>query len=70
MEARSVVGALLLLLAGLAGPACAAERPIAIRAGQLIDTVAGRTAGAQLIIVRDGVIADVGPTSRCPPTLA
>ena len=66
MEARSVVGALLLLLAGLAGPACAAERPIAIRAGQLIDTVAGRTAGAQLIIVRDGVIADVGPDVPVP----
>ena len=66
MEARSVVGALLLLLAGLAGPACAAERPIAIRAGQLIDTVAGRTAGAQLIIVRDGVIADVGPDVPAP----
>jgi len=66
MEARSVVGALLLLLAGLAGPACAAERPIAIRAGQLIDTVAGRLAGAQLIIVRDGVIADVGPDVPAP----
>jgi len=66
MEARSVVGALLLLLAGLAGPACAAERPIAIRAGQLIDTVAGRLAGAQLIIVRDGVIADVGPDVPVP----
>jgi len=66
MEARSVVGVLLLVLAGLAGPACAAERPIAIRAGQLIDTVAGRTAGAQLIIVRDGVIADVGPDVPVP----
>ena len=66
MEARSVVGVLLLVLAGLAGPACAAERPIAIRAGQLIDTVAGRLAGAQLIIVRDGVIADVGPDVPAP----
>jgi imidazolonepropionase-like amidohydrolase len=66
MEARSVVGVLLLVLAGLAGPACAAERPIAIRAGHLIDTVAGRLAGAQLIIVRDGVIADVGPDVPVP----
>ena len=66
MEARSVVGALLLLMAGLAGPARAAERPIAIRAGHLIDTVAGRLAGAQLIIVRDGVIADVGPDVPVP----
>ena len=40
MEARSVVGALLLLVAGLVGPVCAAERTTAIRAGHLIDTVA------------------------------
>ena len=66
MEARSVVSALLLLLAGLVGPACAAERAIAIRAGHLIDTVAGRLAGAQVIIVRDGVIADVGPGVPVP----
>jgi len=66
VKTRSVVSALLLLLAGVVGPVCADERPIAIRAGHLIDTVAGRMAGAQVIIVRDGVIADVGPEVEVP----
>ena len=66
METRSVVGALLLLLAGSVDPVCADEPVIAIRAGHLIDTVAGRTAGAQVIIVRDGVIAAVGPEVQVP----
>jgi imidazolonepropionase-like amidohydrolase len=61
-----VVGALLLLLAGSVDPVCADEPVIAIRAGHLIDTVAGRTAGAQVIIVRDGVIAAVGPEVQVP----
>ena len=50
MEARSVVGALLLLLAGLVGPVRADERVIAIRAGHLIDTVGARLAGAHLAV--------------------
>ena len=66
MKTRSVVGALLLLLAGSVDPVCADEPVIAIRAGHLIDTVAGRTAGAQVIIVRDGVIAAVGPEVPVP----
>ena len=66
METRSVNCALFLVLAGLVGPVCADDRAIAIRAGHLIDTVAGRLAGAQLIIVRDGVIADVGPDVPVP----
>ena len=66
MKTRSVVGALLLLLAGSVDPVCADEPVIAIRAGHLIDTVAGRTAGAQVIIVRDGVIAAVGPEVQVP----
>jgi len=66
VETRSVVGALLLLLAGSVDPVCADEPVIAIRAGHLIDTVAGRTAGAQVIIVRDGVIAAVGPEVQVP----
>jgi imidazolonepropionase-like amidohydrolase len=66
VETRTVVGALLLLVTGLVGPVCAAEPAIAIRAGQLVDTVAGRMAGAQVIIVRDGLIADVGPDVRVP----
>jgi len=66
VKTRSVVGALLLLLAGSVDPVCADEPVIAIRAGHLIDTVAGRTAGAQVIIVRDGVIAAVGPEVQVP----
>jgi imidazolonepropionase-like amidohydrolase len=68
MEARSVVGAgaLLLILAGYVGSACAEESTIAIRAGRVIDTNAGRTTGAQVIIVRDGLIADIGPDVPVP----
>src|SRR5579863_3518998 len=66
MEARSVVGALLLLLVGSVGPACAEELVIAIHAGHLIDTVAGRTTAAQVIVVRDGLITEIGPDVRAP----
>ena len=66
MRARSVVGALLFVLAGFVHPASAAEQAIAIRAGHLIDTVAGRMAGAQVILVRAGVIEDVGANVQVP----
>ena len=66
MRARSVVGALLCVLAGFVHPASAAEQAIAIRAGHLIDTVAGRMAGAQVILVRAGVIEDVGANVQVP----
>ena len=66
MQARSV-GTLLCLVMGFASPASAGEQTIAIRAGQLIDTVAGRMAGAQVILVRGGVIEDVGPDVQVPP---
>ncbi len=66
MEARSVVGTLLLLVAGSVGPACADESVIAIRAGHLIDTVAGRAAAAQVIVVRDGLIAEIGTDVQVP----
>src|SRR5579871_3360400 len=68
MEARSVFGApaLLLLLAGFGGSACAEDSAIAIRAGHVIDTTAGRTTGAQVIVVRDGLIADIGPDVPVP----
>ena len=55
MQASCVVGALLWLLAGVVSPVYAGEPLIAIRAGHVIDTLAGRVTGAQLIIVRDGV---------------
>jgi imidazolonepropionase-like amidohydrolase len=67
MPARSIVAALLSLLTGLLSQASAEEQPIAIRAGQLIDTVAGRTAGAQVILVRAGIIEEVGPNVPVPP---
>jgi imidazolonepropionase-like amidohydrolase len=66
MDARSVFGLLLLLVAGFVVPACAEESVVAIRAGHLIDTVAGRMTGAQVIIVRDGLIAEVGPDVQVP----
>jgi len=57
---------LLVLLTGSGVRVCADEPAIAIRAGHLIDTVAGRMAGAQVIVVRDGLIADVGPEVLVP----
>jgi imidazolonepropionase-like amidohydrolase len=66
VKTKSVVGGLLLLLGSFVGPVCADEAAIAIRAGRLLDTPAGRMAGAQVIIVRDGVIADVGPDVQVP----
>jgi imidazolonepropionase-like amidohydrolase len=66
MRARSVMGALLCVLTGFVHPASAAEQAIAIRAGHLIDTVAGRMAGAQVILVRAGVIEDVGANVQVP----
>jgi imidazolonepropionase-like amidohydrolase len=66
MRASSTVGALLCVLTGFVYPASAAEQAIAIRAGHLIDTVAGRMAGAQMILVRAGVIEDVGANVQVP----
>jgi imidazolonepropionase-like amidohydrolase len=66
MKTRTRVGVLLFLLVGFVGPLCADEPAIAIRAGHLIDTVAGRTTGAQVILVRDGVISDVGSDVQVP----
>ncbi len=68
MQAKTVVGAgtLLLLLAGFVGSACGEESAIAIRAGHVLDTTAGRTTGAQVIVVRDGVIAAMGPDVAVP----
>jgi len=66
MRASSMVNALLCVLTGFVHPASAAEQAIAIRAGHLIDTVAGRMAGAQVILVRAGVIEDVGANVQVP----
>ena len=66
MQARSAAVALLVLLSAGVEPPCAAESTIAIRAGQVIDTLAGRLTGAQIILVRDGLIVDVGPAVQVP----
>lgn len=66
MRTGCVVGALLSLLAGSVSPLRADEPAIAIRAGHLIDTLAGRATGAQIIVVRDGRIVDVGPDVQLP----
>jgi imidazolonepropionase-like amidohydrolase len=66
MASRSLAGALLILLALIANPLRAEEAALAIRAGHVIDTVAGRMRGAQLIIVRAGLIAEVGPDAPVP----
>jgi imidazolonepropionase-like amidohydrolase len=67
MKTTTLAGALLLLLAGFTSPLCADEPAIAIRAGHLIDSGAGRMSGAQVILVRDGLISDVGPDVEVPP---
>ena len=66
MASRSVAGALLIFLTLSVNPLRAQEPAIAIRAGHVIDTVAGRVRGAQVIIVRAGLIADVGPDVPVP----
>jgi len=66
MRTRCVAGVLVSLLAGLVSPLRADEPAIAIRAGHLIDTLAGRATGAQVIVVRDGLIVDVGPDVQVP----
>jgi imidazolonepropionase-like amidohydrolase len=66
MRTGCLAGALLSLLAGLVSPLRADEPAIAIRAGHLIDTLAGRATGAQVIVVRDGFIVDVGPDVQVP----
>jgi len=66
MKTGCVAGALVSLLAGWASPLRADEPAIAIRAGHLIDTLAGRATGAQVIVVREGRIVDVGPDVQVP----
>jgi imidazolonepropionase-like amidohydrolase len=55
---------LVLLLILLAAPAWA--QTVAIRAGNVIDPAKGTTAKNQIILVKDGKIAEVGPTVAIP----
>jgi len=64
---RSVSCALALLATGFLSPVRADGPAIAIRAGHLIDTVAGRMTGPQVVVVRDGRIAAVGSDIEVPP---
>lgn len=65
MKTWTVAGALL-LFAQLAAAAYAEGAATVIRAGHLIDTIAGRMTGAQVIVVQDGLIAQVGPDVVVP----
>ena len=56
----------LLLLVGFLAPVHAADAPLVIRAGHLIDTEHGRVLGPQMILVRDSRIAEVGPQLTVP----
>jgi imidazolonepropionase-like amidohydrolase len=66
MNIRSVLCALVLLPTGFLTPVRADGPAIALRAGHLIDTVAGRMTGPQVIVVRDGRIAAVGSDIEVP----
>jgi imidazolonepropionase-like amidohydrolase len=62
---RTLVGWLLVTL-GVAAAARAEQSIFAIHAGHLIDTESGRVLDAQTIVVRDGIIADVGADPAVP----
>src|ERR1700731_2043832 len=64
MKLCMVVGCLVVAPCG-PGPAIA-ERTVVIRAGHLVDTDSGRVLDAQTIVVRDGIIEDVGQKIAVP----
>ena len=59
MKVLLIFGSLLVALCAPAAPS-ADSRAIVIHAGHLIDTDTGRVLDAQTIVVRDGIIAEVG----------
>ena len=65
MKLFTIVGCLAVALCGH-GPARADGTVTVIRAGHLIDSDSGRVLDTQTIVVRDGVIAEVGPTVELP----
>jgi len=66
MEARTVVSSLLLCVLASVSPVRAEGPAVVVRAGHLIDTTAGRMTAAQVIVVRHGVIDEVGPNVEVP----
>ncbi len=65
MKCYSMIGCLAVALWG-SSAALAEGHVTVIHAGHLIDTDAGRVLEAQTILVRDGVIAEVGPSVATP----
>ena len=65
MKYFPIVGCLLVVLCA-AGAACANGRVTVIRAGHLIDTDTGRVLDAQTIVIKDGIIAEVGSSVTAP----
>lgn len=55
-----------LMVAVFSHPARADGVVTLIRAGHLIDTDSGRMLDSQMLLVRDGVIAEIGPAIRVP----
>ena len=66
MKFYSMLGCLAVALCG-SGGALADARVTLIRAGHLIDTESGRMLNAQTIVVRDGIISEVGASIAAPP---
>jgi len=62
---RTSIGWLLVTL-GVAAAARADQNLLAIHTGHLIDVESGRVLDGQTIVVKDGVIADVGPNPTVP----
>jgi imidazolonepropionase-like amidohydrolase len=65
MKLCAIIGCLVVAVGG-PGPAYAESTVTVIRAGHLIDADSGRVLDAQTILVRDGVIAGMGPTIEVP----
>lgn len=66
MKLWATVGCMLVALCG-SDRSSADGSTTVIRAGHLIDTESGRVLEGQTIVVRDGMIADVGPAIAIPP---
>jgi imidazolonepropionase-like amidohydrolase len=68
MPKRTLLSLALLLIASTIAAQPAAQPTVTvIRAGRLVDPEAGTAAANQTIVVRDGIIAEVGPSLPAPP---